>query len=274
VVRFLIFVFSLLTFPGLKSHGQEGFYLGFQGNVGASIIMNQNTYGVKWNLAGQADRSFELAYKTTLGYGGKLKMGYGITPQLGFELHLGYQDRGMKYEDTDNNDIIHRKHVDLDYFTIAVPFRYTSIFKKNKYKQFQRVRLAIMVGPQIDILTGAKLEYELESEFLELSFSDEQVNYPYPVELVEGFGAYLDQEYYQDITNNDKNYFSTTQLGILFNVGIDIYPNEWFYISPVITSYVGITDMNHKNYRKHENYAAGRNASIGLGVSFGFYINQ
>ncbi|MCP4122685.1 MAG: PorT family protein [Bacteroidetes bacterium] len=259
---------------GLNSKAQEGFYLGFSGNVGSSIILNQNTYGVQWNLSGMADRNFELGYKTSVGYGGGIKLGYGITGQLGFEFHLGYQDRGMRYEDTDNNDIIHRKHVDVDYLTIAVPFRYTSIFKKNKYKQFQRVRLAIVVGPQIDILTAAKLEYELESEFLEISFTDDQVNYPFPVELVDGFGTYFDQDDYSDITNNDKDYFATAQFGFLFNVGVDIYPNDWLYISPVITSYLGITDMNAKAYRKHDSYASGRNASIGLGISMGFYINQ
>lgn len=259
------------------SVAQEGFYLGVTGNVGASMVTNQNDYGVLWNVPGKRD--FELAYRGTIGYGGGLKFGYNFAPQFGMELHLGYQDRGMRYRDTDVNDVTHRRTTDADYVYFALPFRYTSILKRNRFKQFQRVRLAIVAGPQIGILAGGGLEYTLETDgdfplVPNSTFDDETVNFPFPSSsLVEGFPPYY-EAFYTNQPESDRDLYSTVDFGLMFMIGVDIYATEWFYISPGITGYLGVTDINAKAYRDHSGYSASRHAAIGFGLSVGFYLSQ
>ena len=266
VIRILRYIcLVVLTTAVIPSQAQKGFYIGFAGNVNASLILNQNTYGVKWNLP--VNRDFELAYDATLGFGGNAKFGYNFKEQIGLEWHAGYQAMGMNYFDEDQNMVVHDKSISLDYVTIAMAFRYTSIFKKNRYKREQKVRLAIVAGPQFGILTRASLNYTLESEFLGLTFDDDGVNYPFAFNL-------YNETFYTTPVSNDRDFFSTIDAGILFQVGIDIYPKPWFYIAPVITSYIGLTDINASAFRQHSGYAATRNAFIGLNLGMGFYINQ
>jgi hypothetical protein len=260
--RILITALMLLQLP---AHAQKGFYLGFAGNATSSLILNQNTYGVKWNI--QGIRNFELAYKATAGYGGAFKFGYNFKDQLGLEWLAGYQDMGMRYEDTTPNNVIHRKSIDLDYITIGMAFRYTSIFKKNRYKQEQKVRLAIVAGPLIGILVNAELLYSLEAELIDIVLDDKDLAYPTEFSLV-------NEAFYTAEAENDRDYFSPVEAGLQLQVGIDIYPRPWFYISPVVTGYIGLTDLNAKAYRNHSGYGASRHANVGLNLSMGFYINQ
>ena len=263
MIRILALIFTLALC--LPVQAQQGFYLGFSGNINSSLILNQNTYGVKWNIPGE--RNFEMAYKGTAGYGGAFKFGYNFKEQLGLEWQAGYQDMGMQYEDKASNGVTHRKSIDLDYVTIGMAFRYTSIFKKNRYKQEQKVRLAIVVGPVIGILTNADFQYEIEAEQIDVTINDADLNYPYEFSLVnEGF--------YTNEADSDRDYFSAVDAGLQLNFGIDIYPKPWFYISPVLTGYLGLTDINDKAYRRHSGYGPSRNGNIGVNLSMGFYINQ
>ena len=131
----------------------------------------------------------------------------------------------MRYEDTDRFNIIHRKEADLSYVTLAPVFRYTSIFKKNRYKQHQVVRLALVFGPQIGILTNGSLEYSLE--LTPIIVNDETLNYPYET-------IYYENEFYTDMGGKDKDFFNNIDFGFTLQAGIDIYPKPWFYISPTI----------------------------------------
>lgn len=261
-IRLLLAFLLMIQLPAA---GQEGFYLGFSGNFNASMLLNQNTYGVKWNVPG--NRKFELAYKGTAGYGGGLKFGYNFRDQFGLEWQTGYQAMGMRYEDTDPNDVIHRKAIDIDYVTIGMAFRYTSIFARNRYKQEQKVRLAVVVGPQIGILTRAGLSYTLDAEPLDLFFDDGSVDYPNQFTL-------YNEAYYDVNIDDDKDFFSNVDAGLLVQVGVDIYPKPWFYISPVVSGYLGFTDINASDFRDHEGYGSTRNAYFGVNLSMGFYIRE
>ena len=262
VIRILV---SLCFLYSVNVHAQKGLYLGFATNVTSSSVLNQNTYGVKWHLGN--DRNFELAYAPTIGYGGSFKVGYNFKEQLGLEWQAGYQAGGMNYKDKDQNKVIHRKSISTDYVTIGMAFRYTSIFRKNHYKQEQKVRLAVVVGPQIGILTRAALEYSLEATLIDLAFNDAELMYP------NEFAIYNEAFYTQPISD-DKDLFKSIEAGVLVQVGIDIYPKKWFYISPVATTYFGITDINADAFTKHSGYGASRHFNFGLNLSMGFYINQ
>ncbi len=120
----------------IGTYAQKGFYSGFSANVGSTTVANQNIYGVKWSGLG----TFDPAHKFTVGYGFTGKIGYNITPPIGFLAEIGYQKRGQNYEDTDSKETTHSKSIDLNYITTGLYFRYTSIFKKNYYKKEQKVR--------------------------------------------------------------------------------------------------------------------------------------
>ncbi len=264
-VFFILFCCSFLTV--VNSFAQKGFYLGISGNVGASFVANQNTYGVKWDL--QGIRDFQLAYNANAGFGGGLKFGYNFKPQLGVQLDIGYQKGGMSYEDIDANDIMHRKEISQNYITIRPAIRYTSILKKNYYKQNQKVRIAILFGPQIGILTKGEMKYELTLEGLP-DIDDDILNYPFNDNFPEPYG----EPFYIDNSDKDKDFFNTIDFGFALQFGIDIYPVDWLFISPKINTYLGVVDVNAKEYREHSGYGASKNFSAGFDLSVGFYIGQ
>lgn len=266
----VILVFLIMALGIKESQAQKGFYVGFSGNATTTFVLNQNTYGVRWNFPNSRD--FQLAYKPTIGFGGALKLGYNFKPQWGLEWHTGYQSGGLDFKDEDRNGVTHRRSIGVDYITFAMPFRYTSIFKKNKYKQEQKVRLAVVVGPQFGVLVSGNLEYTIELDGTKLE--DEVLNYPNDYVIIEEVPVYAETFYEVDPEANDKDYYNSFDFGILAQAGLDIYPKPWFYISPVITSYIGVTDVNAKAFRKHSGYGPSRNFNIGLNLSMGFYINQ
>ena len=250
-----------------SSFAQKGFYLGVSGNLGASFVANQNTYGIKWNLLGVRD--FELAYKSNLGFGGGLKLGYNFKPQLGFQFDIGYQKGGMRYKDTDRNNVLHTKEISQSYITIRPAFRYSSIFRKNFYKQDQKVRIAILFGPQIGILTNGTMKYDLEFEMLP-DIDDATLNYPFN-------NVYLDdgeEPFYTYTGQSDKDFFNNIDFGFALQFGVDIYPVDWLFISPKINSYLGLIDVNASEFREHSGYGAAKNLLVGFDLSFGFYIGM
>ena len=268
-IRHLITLFATMLISTSSMWAQKGFYMGFAGNATASFILNQNTYGIKFNFP--KERDFQLAYKATVGYGGSLKIGYHFSQQWGIEVHAGYQSAGLNYEDTDQNNVVHRRTSEVDYITFAIPFRYTSIFDRNKFKQEQKVRLGVIIGPQFGILVNGTLEYSLQLE--DLVFDDEELDYPNDYLILPEISIY-DEVFYETGDQDDKDFYNSFDMGLLIQVGVDIYPKKWFYIQPMITSYIGLTDMNADAYRLHENYGASRNFNIGLTLGMGFYINQ
>lgn len=239
--------------------------MGFGGHVGASFIFGQNTYDVKWKVPGV--REFELAYDGTLSYSGGGVVGYNFKPQFGLEWQAGYATAGMKYEDTDRNGVIHRKQVDLRYATIGMAVRYSAIFKKNRYKQKQKVRLAIVAGPRIGIRTKGSLTYSLELPGV-ITVDDAQLNYPYE------FPDYNDSDVYTNPTGSDDAFFNKIDVGLVVRVGVDIFPSEYFYISPAVTGYLGIADINASEFRIHDGYGASHTGDIGFQCTMGFYLSR
>ncbi|MCB0503763.1 MAG: outer membrane beta-barrel protein [Bacteroidetes bacterium] len=264
----LIFLFLFVFAFTFRSIGQKGLYVGFAGNVGISAIGNQNLYGMKWNYLNK-DKSFDPAYKITMGYGANAKLGYNFTPPIGMQLEVGYQSRGQKYEDTDGRDVTHTKDISLNYITTGVYFRYTSIFRRNYYKKEQKVRLAITVGPQFNVLLSADQTYSLSGEVLNVLGLD-LTDIDYPSSNPPAWTS--DYNFSNDA--DDKALFRNYDIGLLARIGVDFYPKKWFFISPTITSYLSLTDINDKDFSVHSGYGQSRNFSMGFELGFGFYMNK
>ena len=263
---FLVVLFVLTI--SINGFGQKGFYAGFSGNAGISAIGNQNLYGLKWSYLNN-DKTFDPAYKLTLGYGANAKIGYNFSPPLGMQFELGYQKRGQNYEDTDGKDVTHTKDISLNYITTGVYFRYTSIFRKNFYKREQKVRLAITVGPQINVLVSADQTYSLSGEIIDAFGLDlNDIDYP------SNNPPQWTSDYNFTSTDNDKELFRNVDIGLLARVGVDFYPKKWFFISPTLTSYLSLTDINNKDYTQHSGYGQSRNFSVGFELGIGFYVNK
>jgi hypothetical protein len=263
--RYLFLIFALSIFPSIIK-AQKGLYMGVSANAGTAIIANQNLYGVKWYGIGK----FDPAHQFTVGYGATAKIGYNFSPPMGLLLEVGYQHRGQKYEDVDSKDITHKKEVDLEYFTTGIYFRYTSIFKKNYYKKEQKVRLAVVVGPQFSTLLKANQTYGLENDVLDLiDLPIDLSDLPYPSN-----SPFWSSDYNFEVDDNDKELFKNFNIGLLARVGVDIYPKPWFFISPTISTFISVTDINSSKYTQHSGYGTSRIADIGFDLGVGFYIDS
>ena len=269
MLKNILFIFILLLAALTQnSYAQKGFYAGFSGNLGTTYVVNHNLYGIKWGHLNK-DKTFDPAHKTAIGYGGTAKVGYNFIPPLGIQGEVGYQARGEKYEDTDGSDFTHHKDIELNYITVGVYLRYTSIFKKNFYKKEQKVRLALTIGPQINVLFSAKQEYSVTGEAIDLlNLNFENIDYP------SNNSPAWTSDYSFTTEQNDKALFKNYDIGLLSRIGVDIYPKPWFFISPTLTSYFGITDVNDKKYTEHSGYGQSRNFAIGVELGFGFYVNK
>lgn len=262
-------LFILLCLLPILGFAQKGFYGGFAANGGTSVIFNQNLYGVKFLYLTSNDKTFDPAHKLTIGYGATGKIGYNFIPPLGLQLEVGYQSAGQKYEDTDGRDVLHKKDIHLSYITTGVYLRYTSIFRKNYYKQNQKVRLALTIGPRINILVNANQTYSLESEIANLLDLD-LVDIAYPASNT----PFYSTDYSFGKNEDDKNLFKNLDVGLLAKIGVDIYPKKWFFISPTLVSYLSFTDINNKNFTSHRGYGQSRNFSIGFEIGVGFYFDK
>jgi hypothetical protein len=249
----------------LTVSAQKGVYLGLSGNAGSTFVANQNLYGIKWYDIGK----FDPAHQFTVGYGATAKVGYNFSPPMGLLLEIGYQHRGQNYNDEDSKEVIHKKSIDLNYLTTGIYYRYTSIFKKNYYKQNQKIRLAVVVGPQFNVLLAANQTYGLENDILELlNLPIDLDDLPYPSNNPPVWSS----DYDFSTEDDDKALFKNFNIGLLARVGVDIYPKSWFFISPTITTYLSITDINNSNYTKHSGYGTSRALDVGFDLGIGFYI--
>lgn len=265
--RVLVIILGVLS---LNCYAQKGFYAGFSGNVGTSIVANQNLYGVKFQYLNK-DKTFDPAHKLTIGYGGLAKIGYNFSPPIGLQFELGYQSRGQNYDDTDGQNVNHQKEIKLNYITTGVYFRYTSIFRKNFYKKEQKVRLALTIGPQFNVLVGASQQYSLYGDnFSTFNLDYENIDYPAPAPDL----PFWTSPYNFTTEDDDKKLYKSLDVGILGRIGVDIYPKPWFFISPTITSYLSLTDINAEEYTTHSGYGASRNIAVGFEIGFGFYVNR
>lgn len=240
----LVVLLSFLAYSSVQA--QMGFYGAIGGNFNLSYVTPQNTYGVD---------NAELDYGFESGYGGGLRLGYNWHEMFGVGIEAGYLSGGQQYRDRivlgpGQPRLTHDKLVRLNYVTIAPLFRIAPKLEKNVYKEVQKMKFVMAIGPQIGILTGANVEYQIDGKEV-----------PYPLSITS-----------YDATTDDKTLFEKLSVGLLLDLGFDWYISDRFYINPGFRGQITLTDINSKDYRKHDSYKASHLFMAGLQVSAGYFF--
>lgn len=75
--------------------------------------------------------------------------------------------------------------------------------------------------------------------------------------------------------------FQKIDVGLAFNLGLDIYPTNWLYLSVGLPTYVGLTDLNGNILKKLEwyskndlKYQKSKNFSVGLQLGAHYFFNR
>jgi len=229
------------------TNAQKGWYMVANGQANASYIMNQNSYG-----------SPELNYKTTIGYGGNIGAGLNFNNEIGLQLNAGITKTGQKYADDfkigPQKFEKNTKDVDLTYMTVGLLFRYAPILSKQEYVDDPKIKLVIMVGPQLNWLAKANVSYERAGAEVGYPFAKPELDYK-PV----GY---------------DRDLFQKIMVSGVVSVGIDYLITPKFFLNAAIRTEVGFNDINSKAYRKHEGYGSSRILNPGLQFGLGFFFSR
>jgi len=242
----------LLFFLGYSPlSAQKGFYGTLGGNINISYVAPQNTYGVN---------NAELDYVFESGYSGNIRLGYNWHEMLGIGLEASYLSGGQQYRDKiklgpGQPRLQHDKLVRLNYITITPLFRVSPILEKNIYREERKFKFVMAVGPQVGILTGANVDYQIDG-----------VDIPYPIQGIPGV-PYSPQM-------DDKKLYEDISVNLLFDFGFDWYISEKFFMNTAVRGQFSLTDINAKEYRNHDQYDASHLFLGGLQVGFGYYFTQ
>jgi len=245
-------------------HAQVGLHLGFQGQFNSAWILNQNNYQLS-----------EMDYEYKLGPAGGVVLGYNWHQNFGAQIELNYAFMGQDYSDivrdfsqSYNPDIPNQlypvltyRYVDLRYIQVPMLFKYMEGDAKDAIKYH------ILGGLQFGYLVSADQRYTSD-----INETDEQKDIP-QIEAP--------QSYVPDFDNAGGitpqiDYFNRMDIGVLFDIGVDIYVNDKMYFSPGLRGSFGFLDINSESTRelepaKGENiYKASHNAFVGvvLGINF------
>ena len=218
-----------------------------------------------------------MDYEYKLGPAGGIVLGYNWHQNFGAQIELNYALMGQDYSDmvrdfsaSYNPDIPNQlypvltyRYVDLNYIQVPMLFKYMEGDAKDAIKYH------ILGGIQLSYLLSANQQYTAD-----VYEKDEQVD------IAQGFAP---QSYVPDFDNAGGltpqiDYFNRVDLGVLFDIGVDIYVNDKMYFSPGLRGSFGFLDINSESTRelepaKGENvYKGSHNAFVGVVVGINFMI--
>lgn len=246
----------MLAFPVLA---QKGMHVGVNLGANSIWIFNQNNYGL-------SEMDYELKFGPNIG----LAAGYNFTLNAGVQVELNYVSMGQNYYDvirdfgpTDSTGKQQKvdtyRYIALKYLQIPVLFRYQTTKEKK-----DKIEFHAMVGPSIGLLLSANQYYEADIEN-----NGVLVEIPTnlaPEAVVSAFAATPESE-------AAKDYFSSLDLGLHMDVGVDIYLSKTMYITPALKMYYGLTDLNSEPTRDTNEYGASHNGYAGISVGI-HYISM
>ena len=245
-------------------HAQVGLHLGFHGQYNSTWILNQNNYELS-----------EMDYEYKLGPAGGVSLGYNWHQNFGAQLELNYAFMGQDYSDivrdfsqSYNPDIPNQlypvltyRYVDLNYLQVPIMFKYMEGDSKDAIKYH------ILGGLQLSYLLSADQKYTADVYETDKQQDIDQIIAP--------------QSYVPDFKNAGGltpqiDYFNKVDLGVIVDIGVDIYVNDKMYFSPGLRGSFGFLDINSESTRelqpaKGENiYKSSHNAFVGvvLGLNF------
>lgn len=182
------------------------------------------SYGQKmrgWHLGGSAMLQVPIIFnQNTYGdpeyeYAADLHSAWGISAAYNFKRSFGFQTGiyysfiGQTYEDIDYLNRDIYREVDLDYIQIPVLAKYNT--------KLTDVRFYSVLGPQFGLLTKADIRYTIDG---------------------------VDKG-----TPDAKERFSNFDMGIVLGTGMQYDISENLYISAGLRFYVGLMDINAKEWR-------------------------
>lgn len=256
---------SIILFVGAAAQAQQGIHFGFHGQMNSIWILNQNNYEYS-----------EMDYEYKFGPTGGLTLGYNWEDNFGIQVEFNYAQMGQDYsdimkdfgptEDTAKPDlqtkVLTYRYVDLNYLQVPVLFKYMEGDTKDA------IKYQLLGGLQFGYLLSAEQTYTAD---LTNTDPDAQQN----VNIAPQSGV---PDFRGNANVNGTDYFQKLDVGLLLDVGADIYVNDKLYFSPSFRGYYGFFDINAKETRnlqpaQGENiYLASHNAYIGfsLGINFMF----
>lgn len=168
-----------------------------------------------------------MDYEYKLGPAGGIVLGYNWHQNFGAQIELNYALMGQDYSDmvrdfsaSYNPDIPNQlypvltyRYVDLNYIQVPMLFKYGRWCK-------DAIKYHILGGIQLSYLLSANQQYTAD-----VYEKDEQVD------IAQGFAP---QSYVPDFDNAGGltpqiDYFNRVDLGVLFDIGVDIYVNDKMY---------------------------------------------
>ncbi|HRF76089.1 MAG TPA: porin family protein [Chitinophagales bacterium] len=256
---------SIILFVGAAAQAQQGIHFGFHGQMNSIWILNQNNYEYS-----------EMDYEYKFGPTGGLTLGYNWEDNFGIQVEFNYAQMGQDYsdimkdfgptEDTSKPDlqtkVLTYRYVDLNYLQVPVLFKYMEGDTKDA------IKYQLLGGLQFGYLLSAEQTYT--ADIMNIDPDDQK-----PVNTAPQSGV---PDFRGNASVNGTDYFQKLDVGLLLDVGADIYVNDKLYFSPSFRGYYGFFDINAKETRnlqpaQGENiYLASHNAYIGfsLGINFMF----
>ncbi|MBK9456958.1 MAG: PorT family protein [Bacteroidetes bacterium] len=252
-------------FVGAAAQAQQGIHFGFHGQMNSIWILNQNNYEYS-----------EMDYEYKFGPNGGLTLGYNWEDNFGIQVEFNYAQMGQDYsdimkdfgptEDTSKPDlqtkVLTYRYVDLNYLQVPILFKYMEGDTKDA------IKYQLLGGLQLGYLLSAEQTYT--ADVMNIDPDDQK-----PVDIAPQSGV---PDFRGNASVNGTDYFQKLDVGLLLDVGADIYVNDKLYFSPSFRGYYGFFDINAKETRnlqpaQGENiYLASHNAYIGfsLGINFMF----
>ena len=256
---------SIVLFVGAAAQAQQGIHFGFHGQMNSIWILNQNNYEYS-----------EMDYEYKFGPNGGLTLGYNWEDNFGIQVEFNYAQMGQDYsdimkdfgptEDTSKPDlqtkVLTYRYVDLNYLQVPILFKYMEGDTKDA------IKYQLLGGLQLGYLLSAEQTYT--ADVMNIDPDDQK-----PVDIAPQSGVH---DFRGNASVNGTDYFQKLDVGLLLDVGADIYVNDKLYFSPSFRGYYGFFDINAKETRnlqpaQGENiYLASHNAYIGfsLGINFMF----
>lgn len=256
---------SIILFVGAAAQAQQGIHFGFHGQMNSIWILNQNNYEYS-----------EMDYEYKFGPNGGLTLGYNWEDNFGIQVEFNYAQMGQDYsdimkdfgptEDTSKPDlqtkVLTYRYVDLNYLQVPILFKYMEGDTKDA------IKYQLLGGLQLGYLLSAEQTYT--ADVMNIDPDDQK-----PVDIAPQSGV---PDFRGNASVNGTDYFQKLDVGLLLDVGADIYVNDKLYFSPSFRGYYGFFDINAKETRnlqpaQGENiYLASHNAYIGfsLGINFMF----
>ncbi|MFN0275334.1 MAG: porin family protein [Chitinophagales bacterium] len=248
-----LFFLLISTLSLISVFAQKGFHAGVNVGVNSTWIFNQNNYGYS-----------EMDYELKFGANPGLAAGYNFTNNYGVELGLCYAMLGQNYFDrirdfgpidpvTGKPDKVETfRYIKLNYLQVPILFRYQTTKEKK-----DKIEFHAMLGPSVGVLLSADQYYEAD---IDGNGSVEELDPNFvPQTAIEEFALTTEDEV-------SKDYFSSLDVGIQLDLGVDIYVSEMMYVTPALKLYGAFTDLNSEATRISEGYSASRNGFVGISV--------